>query len=119
MISSAPAPSPFKNKIALQAPHPYSLAKGQVFLEAPQRMISDAYLFDGVPTNKLIPVGAEMPYYTGRSNSKGAAAELAATYPLDNRFLGHTMVERRPLATSITRSPMSWAGIWGGVSGGR
>ena len=117
MISAAP--SPFKNKIALQAPQPFSLAKSQVYLESPQRMIADAYLYDGVPTNKLIPVGADSPYYTGKNNSKSAAAKLAAEYPLDNRFVGHTMVERRPLATNITRSPMSWKGIWGGVSGGR
>jgi hypothetical protein len=113
------APMPFKNKIALQAPQPFSLAKGQVMLQAPQEMIADAYLWDGAPSNKRIPDGAYLPYYTGLVNSKLMAAQLAAAYPLDQKFKGYAPVERRPVATNITRSPMSWKGVWGGVSGGR
>ena len=75
------APMPFKNKIALQAPQPFSLAKGQVMLQPPQEMIADAYLWDGAPSNKRIPDGAYLPYYTGPTNSRMLAAQLAAAYP--------------------------------------
>lgn len=113
------APMPFKNKIALQAPQPFSLAKSQVMLQLPQEMIADAYLYDGAPSNKIKPVGSFYPYNTGSVNSKLMAAQLAAAYPLDQKFKGNVPVERRPVATNITRSPMSWKGVWGGVSGGR
>tara|TARA_R110002126_G_scaffold99331_2_gene230510 strand:+ start:83 stop:439 length:357 start_codon:yes stop_codon:yes gene_type:complete len=115
------APMPFKNKIAIQDPTPVKSAIGQSQwrLQPPQEMIADAYLWDGAPSNRIIPVGAYLPNYTGPTNSKLMAAQLAQAYPINQRFNGYAPIERRPAATMYTRSPMSWKGVWGGVSGGR
>lgn len=113
------APMPFKNKIAVQAPQAFSLSlSGNVALQAPQKMIADAYLWDGAPSNKIKSVGSFYPYYTGPNNSAVLAGRLAAAYPINQKFNGHTPVERRPVATVKTRSPMSWKGVWGGTAGG-
>ena len=115
------APMPFKNKIALQAPTPVKAAFGQNqrIAQPPQEMIADAYLWDGAPSNKIIKAGAYLPYYTGPTNSKLLAAELARAYPLDQVFKGHVPIERRPAATVYTRTPMSWKSVWGGAGNGR
>lgn len=112
---------PFKNKIALQAPTPVrsSIGQSQWVVQPPQEMIADAYLWDGAPSNRIIPVGSYLPYYTGPTNSKLMAAQLAQAYPINQRFNGYVPVERRPMATMYTRSPTLWKGVWGGAGSGR